>query len=178
MSKNGSEKILKSIAEMKAGVFIDDSNLYHACKKNGWRVDLLKLKKLLEGLCNLQFINYYVGIPEKNDSAYKGTEKFLNKIKKSITIKAKKLKYIPARKSIIKKADVDVEITLDVVRNVDDLELIIISGDSDFHELKNYTIKDKGKNIIFIAFRKNMAWELRNCWHLFIDDYQDNLKCA
>ena len=76
----------------------------------------------------------------------------------------------------MKKADVDVEITLDVVRNIDNLDVIIImSGDSDFLELKNYVIKDKGKNILFMGYEENMAWELRQCWHLYINKIRDEI---
>ena len=46
-------------------------------------------------------------------------------------------------------------------------------GDSDLWELKNYVVRDKRKNIIFWAFEKNMAWELKYCWHLYLEDYRE-----
>ncbi|MDP3990730.1 MAG: hypothetical protein Q8P63_00250 [Candidatus Nealsonbacteria bacterium] len=49
------------------------------------------------------------------------------------------------------------------------------SGDSDLLELKNYVLNDKRKNIIFWAFEKNMAWELKYCWHLYLDDFKDEI---
>ena len=70
----------------------------------------------------------------------------------------------------MKKADTDVEITLDVVRNIDNLDVVVIvSGDSDFWELKNYVVNDKKKNILFVGYEENMAWELRQCWHLYVN---------
>jgi len=70
----------------------------------------------------------------------------------------------------MKKADTDVEITLDTVRNIDNLNVVIIvSGDSDFLELKNYVVHDKKKNILFVGYEENMAWELRQCWHLYVN---------
>ena len=115
-------------------------------------------------------------VPEKSDVAFSGTKKFLEKIKQRVVIKEKKLKYTPVAGKFVKKADVDVEITLDVVRTVDNLDVVIIlSGDSDLLELKNYVIKDKKKNIIFWAFEKNMAWELKYCWHLYLDDYKKEI---
>lgn len=75
-----------------------------------------------------------------------------------------------------KKADVDVEITLDVVRTVDQLDLVIImSGDSDYVALREYVLKDKGKQILFLAFEKNMAWELKYGWHWFFDDIKNQV---
>ena len=165
--------ILESLKSKKVGVFCDDSNLYHSYLKYGWRVDFGKFKRFLEYYCDLQFINYYVAVPDKSDVIFSGTQRFLEKIKPYVILKEKKLKYTPVAGKFVKKGDVDVEITLDVVRTINSLDVvIIISGDSDLLELRNYVMKDKGKNIIFWAFEKNMAWELKYGWHLYLDDYK------
>lgn len=39
---------LKKLKDKKVGVFVDDSNLYHAYQKYGWRVDFGKFSKLLK----------------------------------------------------------------------------------------------------------------------------------
>jgi len=169
-----SQKILESLKDKKVGVFCDDSNLYHSYRKYNYRLDLEKFRKFLEKICNLQCIHYHIAIPKKSDNTRKGTEKFVGHIKKFVEVKEKDLKYTPVNGKFIKKGDVDVEIVLDVVRSIDDLDVvIIISGDSDYLELKNYIIKDKSKNIVFWAFEKNMAWELKYCWHLYLDDFKD-----
>lgn len=165
------EKLLQSLKSKKVGVFCDDSNLYHSYKKYGWRIDFEKLKELLGQYCDLQFINYYIAIPDKSDADYRGVQNFLQYISPFAVVKKKELKYIPLdHKHIIRKGDVDVEIVLDVVRIIDDLDVIIIvSGDSDFLELKNYVVQDKGKKIIFLGYEENMAWELRQCWHIYVN---------
>lgn len=171
-----SQKILESLKSKKVGVFYDDSNLYHAYKKYGWRVDFEKLKNLLEKYCELQFINYHIAIPDKSDDVFKRTEEFLSKIKAYVNLKRKLIKYTPVAGKFMKKADTDVEITLDVIRNIDNLDVVIImSGDSDFLELKNYVIKDKEKNILFMGYEENMAWELRQCWHLYLNRIKDEV---
>ena len=163
-------KLLRNLENKKVGVFYDDSNLYHAYKKYGWRIDFEKFRKLLEDYCDLKFIHYHVAIPDKSDDVFKGTENFLSKIEPFAIFKKKLLKYTPMAGKFVKKADVDVEITLDVVRNIDDLDVIIVvSGDSDFLELKNYVVEDKKKNILFVGYEENMAWELRQCWHLYLN---------
>lgn len=98
------EKILENLNSKKVGIFADDSNLFHAYKKNGWRIDFGKFRKLLGKYCDLQFINYYIAIPEKSDDVFHGTERFLRKIEKHTTIKKKKLKYTPVAGKFIKKA--------------------------------------------------------------------------
>ena len=30
-------------------------------------------------------------------------------------------------------------------------------------------VYDKKKNILFIGYEENMAWELRQCWHLYLN---------
>jgi len=170
------EKLLKSLKSKKVGVFCDNANLYHAYQKYGWRIDLEKFKKLISQYCQLQFINYYLVIPAKNDIVYYGTQRFLEKLSPDITIKKKELKYTPVGGQVIKKGNMDVEITLDVVRTIDNLDIIIVaSGDSDFYELKNYVVNDKGKNIIFVGYEENMAWELRQCWHIYLNRIKEEV---
>ena len=170
------KKLLEGFKDKKVGVFCDDSNLYHSYQKYGWRIDFGRFKKLLEDYCDLQFINYYVAVPDKSDATYQGTQKFLEKIAPHVSLKKKPLKYMSVVGKIVKKADVDVEITLGVVRTIDNLDtVIILSGDSDFLELKNYVVKDKGKKILFAAYKENMAWELRLCWHIYLNRIKDEI---
>ena len=170
------QKLLGSLKSKKVGVFCDNANLYHAYQKYGWRIDFEKFKNLISQYCDLQFFNYYLVIPAKNDVVCEGTQKFLKKIEPFVTIKKKELKYMPIGGRVIKKGNMDVEITLDVVRTVDNLDVVIIlSGDSDFYELKNYVIKEKGKNIIFVGYEENMAWELRQCWHIYLNRIKDEV---
>lgn len=140
------------------------------------RIDFGKLRALLERYCDLKFINYHIAIPAKSDDVFRDTEIFLQKIVPFVTLKKKLLKYTPVAGKFMKKADVDVEITLDVVRNIDNLDVVIIvSGDSDFLELKNYVVHDKKKKIIFAGYEENMAWELRQCWHLYVNRIKDEV---
>ena len=170
------QKLLESLKNKKVGVFCDDSNLYHSYKKYGWRVDFAKLKELLEKHSDLQFINYYIAIPNSTDFSHIGTKKFLYNIEQYAVIKKKDLKYTPVGGKFMKKGDCDVEIVLDVVRTIDGLEVVIIvSGDRDFYELKNYVIKDKNKNIVFMGYEENMAWELRQCWHIYLNRIKDRI---
>ena len=167
-------KVLKKLENKKVGVFCDNSNLYHAYQKYGWQVDFEKFRKFISQYCDLEFINFYIIIPAKNDIVYHGTQKFLNKVKPFVNIRKKELKYTPAGGQVIKKGNMDIEIALDVVRNIDDIDVVIVmSGDSDFYELHNYVIKDKNKNIIFMGYAENMAWELRQCRHIYFNKIKD-----
>lgn len=174
---NKKAKLWEGLKNKRVGVFVDDSNLYHAQQRCNWKIDFSKFKEFLAKSCRLEFVNYYIAIPAKSDAAFRLTQNFIAKLKDFVSIKAKDLKYTPVGGKFVKKADVDVEIVLDVVRAVDQLDtVIILSGDSDLLELKNFVVKDKNKEIIFWAYEKNMAWELKYCWHLYLDDYKDTLR--
>lgn len=169
-------KVLIQLSKKKIGLFIDDSNLYHGYKKYGWRVDLEKLRALLEAYCHLKLVNYHIGIPAKSDESFEGTEKYLRKLQKTVIVKTKPLKYIRTGGKVVKKADVDVEIVLDVVRSIDLLDVVIVmSGDSDYLELKNYVTQDKAKEIIFMGYEENMAWELRRCHHIYLNRIKNEI---
>ena len=96
-------KLLQSLKGKKVGVFCDDSNLYHSYKKYGWRINFEKFRKLLESYCNLRFINYHVAIPDRTNGVLKDTENFLQKIAPFVSIRKKRMKYIPVDGKITKK---------------------------------------------------------------------------
>ncbi len=171
------KEILKTIKGKRVGVFCDGANLFYGRQKYGWQIDFEKFKKLIEEYCSLRFINYYLAIPAKNDNAFYGTQRFLEKINPFVNVKNKELKYILVGGQLLKKGNMDVEIVLDVVRSVENLDVIIImSGDSDFLELKNYIVNEKNKNIIFFGYEKNMGWELRQCKHIYLERIKDKIS--
>lgn len=158
------------------GVFIDGANLFYAQKKVGWKIDFKKLKILLEKEGRIFLFNYYVALPEKWDNSYLTTENYLKKIKTAVEIKTKPLKYIRTGNTLIKKGDVDLEIALDVVRNLSKLNLVVIvSGDSDYIELRKYVLERK-KEIIFLAFKENMAWEIKKGKYLFLNNLRQAIE--
>ena len=154
----------------KVGIFIDDSNIFYAQKKAGWKVDFEKLRNLLEKECKIVLMRYYIAIPNENDESFKATHKYLEYLReKKFSIKSKPLKYIHTSKGIIKKGDVDLEIALDVVRTLSSLDIVIIvSGDSDYLELKRYVLENR-KHMVFCAFKHNMAWELKEGKYILFD---------
>jgi uncharacterized LabA/DUF88 family protein len=90
-------------------------------------------------------------------------------------LRFKPLKYIFDRenKSWIKKGNVDSEILIDVLANIDNFDVaVIVSGDSDYRALANVLIA-KSKKVIFIGFENNMAWELRQMKHLYLNRIRD-----
>lgn len=164
------DKFLSKFKGLKVGIFVDNSNLFYAQKENGWKIDYQKLKELLSKFLKISVFNFYAAVPKKSDPSYKSTINYLNQIKKCANLKTKPLKYIRDGNRIRKKGDVDLEIAIDTVRNIKNIDLVIVaSGDSDYLELKNWVIRDNKKKILFMGFESNTSWEIRQCWHIYFD---------
>jgi uncharacterized LabA/DUF88 family protein len=164
--------------KLKTIIFVDDANFYYAQKAGGWRVDLSKLSAAFGKEFEVVSVNYHVAIPAKWDADYKGSINYLNNISKNkkIIIKSKPLKYIKTPAGVTKKGDVDLEIAVDVFRNLGKIDVvIIIGGDSDYLELRNFVLENK-KKIIFLAFRGNIAFEIKSGKYLLLDDFKENLE--
>ena len=169
--------ILSRLKNKKAGVFIDDSNIYYAQKEADWKVDWKKFKSLLSEYCKISVFNYYIAIPAPNDVNYQSTERYIRYIEKIGKVRSKPLKYIKTAKAVIRKGDVDIEIALDVVRNIDNLDVVFVaSGDSDYLELKKWIVQDKKKHAVFVSFEDSMSWELRQGWHIYLNRIKNRIK--
>jgi uncharacterized LabA/DUF88 family protein len=161
---------------MKAGIFVDDANLFYVQKRLGWRIDFAKLFKLLGKEVDIILTHYHIAVPAKWDQAFWQTEKYLENIGKNLEIKTKPLKYIRSGGFLIKKGDVDLELALDVVRNLENLDLVIVlSGDSDYVELRKFVL-EKGKGIVFLAFKENLSWEIKEGKYLILNNLKDYIQ--
>ena len=74
------------------------------------------------------------------------------------------------------KCNFDVEIALDVARCIVDLDAVVIgSGDSDFLEIKKFCLENN-KQFLALCFRNGVAWEIRRCHHIFLDDIKELIE--
>ncbi|OHB16188.1 MAG: hypothetical protein A2431_02145 [Candidatus Zambryskibacteria bacterium RIFOXYC1_FULL_39_10] len=157
-------------AKKKIGIFIDGANIYYASKKAGWKLDIEKVKKLFGSIFEVKIFNYYAALPEKTDTSYADSKKYLDVIEKFAKVITKPLKYINGQK----KGNVDIEITLDVVRSLNNLdEVMVFSGDSDYFELWKYVFIEQHKNIRFVSFKGNLAFELKKTKYLILEKIRE-----
>jgi len=158
----------------RIGIFVDNANLFYGAKLSGWKIDIRKIAAAVKPYFNISFINYYLAVPDTKDKSFAPTMEFINKIKKHVTIKTKPLKYINGGQ--IKKGDVDMEIALDVARTYQGLDVImILTGDSDYAELKSYA-KERGKKIIFAGYDASTSWKLRQGKYVILDRYRNEIE--
>jgi len=177
--ENKTEKILEKIKGKRVGIFIDDANLFYMQKRIGWKIDWLKFKKFLNGYVKEGIYAYYIGMPPSGQARLEN-----ERIKKELeivgfSVKTKPLKkiYLDDKKMDFKnKCNFDVEIAFDIARIIEKLDsIIIVSGDSDFLEAKNFCI-EKGKDFLMICFEERVAWEIRRIYHLFFEDIKEIVK--
>jgi len=181
----------------KAAVFIDDANYFHIQPLVGWKVSTKKLKAFLEEHFEVVGFNYYLGLPklpktslEPSIEEIEEVEKINKSIRFNLAAKrslgkmgcrvvmksVKKIITDRATKEFEYKCNFDVEIALDVTEQIENADYIIIgSGDSDFVAIKNYCLK-KDKKFIALCFKELVAWEIRRCWHIFLEDIKSEIE--
>lgn len=140
-------------------VFIEGSNIYFAQKKMGRWLDWVKVMKFLESKYEVLEIRYYVGVRKRD----KKMRVFLKKLRKiGFSVVTKPVKYLLDEQGhYLEKANFDVEITADILRNLDKIDIVLLfSGDSDFVYLTKL-IQEEGRKLFIFSSRKTIAWELK-----------------
>jgi len=172
-------KILEKFKGKSAGIFVDEANLFYSQKFLGWRADWKKVLEFFKQFYNIKIAQYYMGMPLKRES-YERNVLIKNRLQKDgfkvVTKPLKKIYLDGQKKDFIYKCNFDVEITRDVIRNLDKIDLVLLaSSDSDFIGLRNDVIF-QGKGFIFICFEHNVAWEIRRSYHLFFEEIKERIQ--
>lgn len=161
--------------KLKTIVFVDASNIiYGAKRESGFKVDFRKLAKYLKTRFNASKIYFYGGVNTKKidfNKYEKMLERFgyvprLKKTKfyyqkpkiKTFTCQfCKKRNRIKQKSRDRSKANCDVDLTIDVLENLDKFDrFIFLSGDGDFAPVME-KIKRLNKDIAVIASSKKTA---------------------
>jgi uncharacterized LabA/DUF88 family protein len=139
-------------------VFVDAANILYSQQTLHWRVDYKKLKEYLEKECDLKAIYFYTGRVGENHKQ----NSFIKKLESlGYIVKAKEVKRIKVSKNSYEwKGNLDVELTIDVLKNVDNFDsLVLMSGDSDFAPLLD-AVKAQHKRVIVISTKDHISKEL------------------
>lgn len=150
--------MIKNFVKGRVYAFIDAANILYSQQTLGWRVDYKKLKAYFEKECDLQGIYLYTGRVGANNKQ----QDFLKKLESfGYKVTAKEVKRIQVGKNTFEwKGNLDVELTIDVIKNLDNFDtLILLSGDSDFAPLLD-TAKQAGKNAIVMSTKGHISREL------------------
>jgi len=148
-------------------VVIDAANLESSVKSLGWWIDYIKLKNLFDKNKLVEIRDYCVAHYTDNQN------KFFALLKKNgFKLVTKPLKIINApeiERGDIRKANFDVEITIDVLERIEKFDtLVLFSGDSDFDYLVR-KLRAKGKNVIVVSTKHHISKELIESSNKYID---------
>lgn len=173
------KRLLEKTQGKKVGLFIDNANWFYPQKELGWDIDFQRLKSFLQKYYKIKFLKLYAGTPLDLVQKRRFTKfvKVLEKIGFVIETKPLKKIWLDRKNSeFIYKCNFDVEIALDVARNIEDIDLVIVgSGDSDFLAVRGFTLENK-KGFIALCFEKGVAWEIRKGHHIFMEDIKDKVE--
>lgn len=173
------KNLLKKTKGEKIGLFIDNANWFYPQRELEWDVDFKKLVKFLKSYYEIGLLKLYAGTPLILEQREK-FKRFINAVERiGFQIETKPLKKIwidREKGAFIYKCNFDVEIALDVARNIENLDLVMIgSGDSDFLAIRNFALENK-KGFIALCFEKGVAWEIRRSYHIFLEDIRVKIE--
>ncbi len=149
----------------RVGVFVDVANLLYSARTQRLTIDFGKLLDFLRGNRRLVRAHAYCPTsPQPGDD-----QMFLQAVKGlGYRITTKNYKTFS---SGAKKADLDLDLCMDVVRLVDGNAvdcIVLVSGDSDFMPMLDYC-SDHGVRVEVAAFDESMSATLRRSCDLFIN---------
>ncbi len=149
----------------RVGVFVDVANLLYSARTQRLTIDFGKLLDFLRGNRRLVRAHAYCPTsPQPGDD-----QMFLQAVKGlGYRITTKNYKTFS---SGAKKADLDLDLCMDVVRLVDGNAvdcIVLVSGDSDFMPMLDYC-SDHGVRVEVAAFDESMSATLRQSCDLFIN---------
>ena len=147
----------------KLAIFIDGNNLFHAARAAGVEIDYAKFLNFLQGDSSLLRAFFYTGVDEKAESQ----QGFMLWMRRNgYRVVEKELKtYADGTK----KANLDVEIAVDMLSLVDKYDTaVLVSGDEDFAYAIN-AIAYKGVRVELAGFRSNTSPRLIDVADQFIE---------
>jgi len=148
---------------VRVAVFVDGANFFYMQRKKlGWFADPKKLLSYCGRFGEVVDAYYYVGTdapPESRQQAYLVALTYMGY---SIITKPIKAFVNELTGSVRHKANLDVEIVLDMFNTIDNYDMaVLVSGDGDF-ERPLQLLKARGKMFKVISTSGYLAAELRN----------------
>ncbi|MET0030763.1 MAG: NYN domain-containing protein [Limnospira maxima] len=154
----------------RLSIFVDGNNMFYAQQKNGWFFDP---KRVLEYFLNLDgettLVNafWYTGLKDPQDQ--RGFRDALISLGYTVRTKILKEYYDDTSGRYSQKANLDIEIAIDMFNTVDQYdEVVLFSGDGDF-ERAIELLRSKNTHITVVSTEGMIARELRNATDRYID---------
>jgi len=153
----------------RVALFVDGANMFYLQRKLGFHIDYKKLLDYFTEGKELYNAFYYTGL---NAPSEVKDRKFLEAMTYiGYTVRTKHIKEIVDSESgeTIQKANLDIEIVIDMFNTVDQYDVaVLLSGDGDFERAVEL-IRTKGKRVIAASTKGMASYELVNAVDKYID---------
>ncbi|WP_416676286.1 LabA-like NYN domain-containing protein [Egbenema bharatensis] len=153
----------------RLSIFIDGNNMFYAQQKNGWFFDPRRVLEYFTHDPEVMLINafWYTGLKDHQDQ--RGFRDALISLGYTVRVKVLKEYYDDNSGRISQKANLDIEIVVDMFNTVDQYDRVILfSGDGDF-ERAIELLRSKNTHITVVSTEGMIARELRNATDRYID---------
>ena len=144
---------------LRVSAFIDGSNFFYAQRRLNMKIDFRKFRHFIDSYGDVINCIYYTGF----DSTDEGQYRFLDMLSyNGFSVEKKELKLITQEDgSTYRKANLDIELVLDMFNLIDTYDLaFVVTGDGDFERPLQH-LRARGKHFKVLSTDDMMASELR-----------------
>ncbi|XTZ10411.1 MAG: NYN domain-containing protein [cyanobacterium endosymbiont of Rhopalodia yunnanensis] len=153
----------------RVSIFIDGNNMFYAQQKNSWFFDPRRVLEYFTKDPIVSLVNafWYTGLKDSQDQ--RGFRDALISLGYTVRTKILKEYYDDISGRYSQKANLDIEIVVDMFNTVDQYDQVILfSGDGDF-ERAIELLRSKSTHITVVSTEGMIARELRNATDRYID---------
>lgn len=158
---------------MRVAIFVDGANMFYAQRDNEWHIDYKKVYEYFTQGKQIWGAYYFTGTPPFDNvdqvKEYRAFKRALIHIGYYVVDKEAKIIEDRVTGDRKLKANLDVEITLNIMASINSYdEIVFLGGDSDFAPLIKH-LRENGKHVICVGRRQSTALELINVSNKFVD---------
>ncbi|MEB3272676.1 MAG: NYN domain-containing protein [Prochlorothrix sp.] len=151
----------------RLSIFVDGNNMFYAQQKNGWFFDPRRVLAYFTRELTLMNAFWYTGIKDPQDQ--RGFRDALISLGYTVRTKILKEYYDDSSGRYSQKANLDIEIVIDMFNTVEQYDRVVLfSGDGDF-ERAIELLRSKNTHITVVSTEGMIARELRNATDRYID---------
>ena len=153
----------------RLSIFVDGNNMFYAQQKNGWFFDPKRVLEYFTSDHDTVLVNafWYTGLKDLQDQ--RGFRDALISLGYTVRTKILKEYYDDSSGRYSQKANLDIEIVVDMFNTVDQYDRVVLfSGDGDF-ERAIELLRGKSTHITVVSTEGMIARELRNATDHYID---------
>ncbi len=152
----------------RVAIFVDGANMFYAQRLLGWHLDFARVIEYFTRGHEMYNAFYYTGVQVPPDNSQRD---FLTALRHlGFTIREKSIKETLDQNSnaVIRRANLDIEIVIDMFNTADRYEIaILMSGDGDFERAVEL-LRSKGKEIVGVGTRGMISSELENACDRYV----------